>query len=137
MDMQNAAYNLNWISIFVSSISALIFGALWYSPATFGKIWQRELKMSDEVYNAGNPAKIFGGTIILFLLSAVVIDMFIGSQATIDFGASAGFMIGLAWVSGSIGINCLFERKSLKLFLIDSGYFTISYTLMGAILGAW
>jgi len=137
MDTQAAITNINWLSVIISPLAALFLGALWYSPVTFGKVWQKELKMTDEEFKTGNPLKIFGLTVILLFLGAFSLEMFIGSTATTSFGAFAGFMAGLFWVSTSIGIKCLFERKGIKLFLIDAGYFTLSYTLMGIILGAW
>ena len=47
-----------------------------------------------------------------------------------------GFGIGLGFIATSIGVNYLFARKSLKLFLIDAGYWTVVYTAMGAVFGA-
>ena len=41
-----------------------------------------------------------------------------------------------SFVATSIGVNYLFARKSLKLFLIDGGYWTVVYTAMGAVFGA-
>jgi hypothetical protein len=37
----------------------------------------------------------------------------------------------------SLGVIYLFEQRSLKLWLINSGYQVVAYTMMGAILGAW
>ncbi len=47
-----------------------------------------------------------------------------------------GFGVGLGFVATSVGVNYLFARKSFKLFLIDGGYWTVVYTVMGAIFGA-
>ena len=50
--------------------------------------------------------------------------------------ALAGFVIGgLGFVATSVGVNYLFARKSLKLFLIDGGYWTVEYTVTGAVFG--
>jgi hypothetical protein len=40
-------------------------------------------------------------------------------------------------VAGSFGINYLFEQRSLRLFLINGGYHTLQYTLIGLVLGLW
>jgi hypothetical protein len=37
----------------------------------------------------------------------------------------------------SLGVIYLFERRSLKLWLINSGYQVLAFALVGAILGAW
>ena len=52
-------------------------------------------------------------------------------------GALYGFTAGLCWVSACFAINYLFERKQLSLFLINGGYHTLQFTLIGLILGAW
>ncbi len=36
-------------------------------------------------------------------------------------------------MAASLGINYLFERKPLKLFLINGGYFTLQFTLYGLV----
>jgi drug/metabolite transporter (DMT)-like permease len=52
-------------------------------------------------------------------------------------GLGAGFSAGLCWVSASFGVNYLFERKSMKLFLINAGYHTLQFTVIGLILALW
>jgi hypothetical protein len=47
------------------------------------------------------------------------------------FGFAAGFSAGLCWVAASFGINYLFERRSLKLFLINGGYHTLQFAIIG------
>jgi hypothetical protein len=49
----------------------------------------------------------------------------------------AGFYVGLFWVGGGLGVIYLFEQRPLKHWLVNAGYMTIAFTLMGAILGAW
>jgi hypothetical protein len=49
----------------------------------------------------------------------------------------AGFSAGLSWVAASFGINDLFEPKSLVLFLINGGYHTVQFTVIGLVLGLW
>ena len=42
---------------------------------------------------------------------------------------------GLCWVAASFGINYLFERRPLGLWLINGGYHTLQFTVFGLILG--
>jgi hypothetical protein len=128
--------SINWISVLVASLAAFAIGGLWYSPLLFSKIWQRELKLSDEDLKSANMALIFGTTFFLNVVGAVFLDMLIGPEACWMNGLVTGLLVGLAWISTSIGINYLFGRKSLKLFLIDAGYFVVFYAIMGLILGS-
>jgi hypothetical protein len=62
---------------------------------------------------------------------------FIGPKGSLGFGAFAGFATGLGWVAMSLAVIYLFEQRSVKLWLINAGCQTLSYTLMGALVGGW
>ena len=49
--------------------------------------------------------------------------------------AGAGFAAGLCWVAAALGIDYLFERRPLSLWLINGGYHMLQFTLFGLILG--
>jgi len=125
---------VNLLAVFVAGVSAFILGGLWYAPFLFGKAWQLEAKLSDEDMKARNMGLMFGGSFALSLIGAFVFAMFLGPSPEMGFALGAGSSAGLCWVAGSFGINYLFEKKSLKLFLINGGYHTIQFTLYGAIL---
>ena len=125
-----------WAAL-VAALSGFVLGGLWYSPVLFGKAWQRETGLSDEVLAKGNMALIFGTTFVLCLVASAVFAMFLGPKPSLELGVGAGFAAGLCWVTASFGINYLFERKSLKLFLINGGYHTLQFTLIGLVLALW
>jgi hypothetical protein len=56
---------------------------------------------------------------------------------TFKHGALHGFMSGLFFAFPLIAINGLFERKSWKYIFIHAGYWTVSMTIMGAIVCGW
>jgi UDP-N-acetylmuramyl pentapeptide phosphotransferase/UDP-N-acetylglucosamine-1-phosphate transferase len=56
---------------------------------------------------------------------------------TFKHGALHGLLAGLFIVLPIIAINGLFERKSAKYIFINSGYWTVALTIMGAILCGW
>ena len=136
MDFGSAFLEINWLSVVLAALSAFAIGSLWYSPVLFGKAWQKEIKLRDSDIKNANMPLIFGSSFVLNLIAALVLAMFIGKEATAGFGAIAGFLVGIAWVATSIGINYLFARKSLKLYFIDAGYFVLFFPVMGLILGA-
>jgi hypothetical protein len=128
---------INWLAALAAAVSSFVVGGLWYVPALFGKAWQREAGVTDEQIKTGNPVKIFGGALVLSVIAAVVFAMFLGPKPAVGFATSAGFAAGLCWVATSFGINYLFERKSLTLFLINGGYHTVQFTVIGLVLGLW
>jgi Protein of unknown function (DUF1761) len=128
---------INWLAVLAAAFSSFVIGGLWYSPMLFGKLWQREAGLSDEQLKAGNPARIFGGAFVLSLMAAAVFAMFLGPAPSLGLALGAGFSAGLCWVAASFGINYLFEHKSLALFLVNGGYHTLQFTVIGLVLGLW
>ena len=127
--------NVNWIAVLVCGVSSLALGGIWYSPLLFGKTWQRLAGVSDEQAKSGNMAMIFGLTFLLSLIAAYVFGMFLGTSMPLAGAVGAGFAAGLCWVAASLGIDYLFERRPLGLWLVNGGYHTLQFTLFGLILG--
>lgn len=128
---------INYFAVAAAAVAAFVLGGLWYSPVLFGKAWQREVGLSDDALKQGNMARIFGLALVLSLVTAFVFALFLGPRPPMALGLGAGFAAGLCWVASSFGMNYLFARRSFKLFLIDGGYHTLQFTLIGAIIAMW
>ena len=126
---------VNWLAVALSALSSLVLGGIWYSPALFAKAWQSAAGLSDEQLKSGNMALTFGLTFVLSFIAAAVFAMFLGTEMSVGAATAAGFSAGLCWVAAAFGINYLFERRPLKLWLINAGYHTLQFTLFGLIIG--
>jgi hypothetical protein len=129
---------INWLAVFVAALSTFLLGGLWYSPALFGKAWQRENNLSDDDLKKGNMAKIFGLSFVWSIVMSLNLALFLNAPVTdAAWGTTAGFLAGFGWVAMGIFVIGLFERRSLRYMLINAGYMTVSFTIMGLIIGAW
>ena len=128
---------INYWAVIVASVSTFALGSLWYSPLMFEKPWMKELGFTKEGMENANMLKIFGITFILMFIIAFNLAAFIGTESDWKSGMMAGALAGIGWVAAAIGVNYLFERKSFRFFMINAGYMAVSFTIMGAILGAW
>jgi Protein of unknown function (DUF1761) len=137
MSMSQALAGVNGFAVLAAALAAFAIGAVWYSPALFARAWMRATGLTEERLKQGNMAVIFGLAFALELVAALVLGLFLGPEANLAFGTAAGFMTGLFWVSGALGVVYLFERRPLALWCIDAGYQVVLFTVMGAILGAW
>lgn len=126
---------VEWLPSLIATLAAFGLGGLWYSPFLFGKVWQREAGLSDEQLARANRARIFGISFVLCFIAAVAFSMVIGPDASFFMSFHSGLGIGLAWVATSFGVNYLFELKSLKLWLVNSGYHVMQFTLYGLVFG--
>lgn len=134
MDMESAFASLNWLAILLASVSTFMIGGAWYSPLMFSKKWMMEAEITEEDLKQGQ-AKVFGLSFIFSFVAAFVLAMFLGPEADVVFGITAGFMVGFAWVLLSMGTTYLFERRSFTLLAINGGYHVVSFMIMGMIIG--
>jgi len=126
---------VDWLPTIVATALAFLLGGIWYGPL-FGKAWMAEHDLTSERIKAEfSPAKTYGATFALALLSAVVLGVVLGPDARPLAGLGAGLTVGICWVAASIGTNYLFSGNSMRLFLIDGGYHTVKFALMGLAFG--
>ncbi len=132
--MQSVA--LNHVAVITAAVLAFIIGGAWYGPL-FGKVWMREVGLTPETA-AANQAKIFGLAFVYTLVMAYNLAFFLGDPS-IGLGMATfyGFATGFGWIAMGLFIVGLFERRSMKLMLVNGGYMTVTLTLMGLIIGAW
>lgn len=134
--------NINFLAVIVATLSTFFVGWLWYGPL-FGNIWMKAVGLSEEDLQQGNMAKIFGLAFFFEFIMAFNLAMFFyGSPeaevaVTAGSGAFYGFLTGFGWIFFALAVNSLFEQKSWKYILVNGGYWTITFTVMGLILGAW
>ncbi|HEX6939301.1 MAG TPA: DUF1761 domain-containing protein [Longimicrobiales bacterium] len=136
MDMQSVLGGINWLAVIVAALSTFALGAVWYGPV-FGKAWMGASGMTEERARQGNTGMIFGVAFVIEFIAATVLAMFIGAEADAVFGLFAGLATGLFWVAGALGVVYLFEQRPLAHWAVNAGYMVVSFTIMGAILGAW
>ena len=125
--------SLNWLAVALAAISSFVIGGLWYS-LLFARPWQRAAGVTDDQLKTGT-APVFLGSLILAIVMALSLAAFIGSNGP-AFGVFAGFATGATFVACAFGVNYLFERRSPVLFAINGSYNVVSFTVMGAIIGA-
>jgi hypothetical protein len=127
---------INWLAVLAASLVGFVVGAIWYGPV-FGKVWMGLVGLTEEDAGKVNMAKVYGICFVLQLIMAINLAMFLGTEINAGMGAAYGFATGFGWVALAFAINALFEQKPLKYMLINGGYWSIVFTLMGLIIGAW
>mgnify|MGYP003584422129 CR=1 FL=1 len=126
---------IHWLAVLVAAIAGFAVGALWYGPV-FGKAWMAERGVTAEDGANANMPLIFGTAFVLNLIASFVLDHVLGTYGTPDLGLSVMIAGGIAlgFIATSFGVNYLFSRLSIRLFLIDAGYWLVVYCVMGVVL---
>jgi hypothetical protein len=123
---------MNAIAIIAAALLGFAVGGLWYGPL-FGKAWAAARGLSAEQLSAGNMPMIFGLTFLLNLGSATALFHVFATVGAPDLGMAVMVAGGIAlgFIVPALGVNYLFSRQTLRLFLIDAGYWLVIYVLMG------
>ena len=156
----------NILAILVAAISALVVGFVWYNPKVFGNAWMKAAGLSEEQLKGGNMAKIFALALLFAILLAfslqgmtihqmgafsmvggdvenalpsyqAFMDDYGDAFRTFKHGALHGVLAGIFIALPLIGTNALFERKGAKYIFINSGYWVVTFGIMGAIICGW
>jgi hypothetical protein len=119
--------------VLAGTAAFFLVGVLWYG-AVFGKVWQRAAGLTNRQLQAGNTGLILALAFAFEMLIAMVLWHLIARTDPKPFVVmmmAMGFAIGV--MIPAIGINYLFLRKSLALFLIDAGHFLVGMAAMGGV----
>jgi hypothetical protein len=134
--MENMIIN-HW-AVLVCAIFNMVLGAIWYSPALFYNAWKKENNLTDEQLKKSNPIKTHGISFLLAYLMSYNLAFFLGDTNTDwQWGLTAGFLTGFGWAAAIFTAIALFEQKSWKYILINSGYIIVYFSVIGFILGIW
>ncbi|MBT8189124.1 MAG: DUF1761 domain-containing protein [Bacteroidia bacterium] len=120
----------------IGGVAAFLLGFLWYT-ALFGKAWQAETGMTDEEAQS-NMARTHGLAFLMMVIMSYAVNIIINyhdpEDQTFLHGGFHGLMAGLFYAAPAIAINYLYQRKSLKLYLIDAAYMVLLLGLSGGVM---
>ena len=129
--------HFHWLPIVLAALAGFLVGGIWYGPL-FGKAWMKARGITPESAAGANMPVIFGMTFLFNLIAAVMLDhlyLTYDAHLGLHYSLVVAAIIGVGFISTSIGVNYLFSRQPRSLFLIDAGYWITIYLVMGAIFG--
>lgn len=126
-------------AVLVSSLICFAIGALWLSPALFGKMWLKSLNIPEIEYS-----RYINGRTFLWL-AVFVIGFNIGIGIVIDMlgytnmkeGVYAGIYMWIIFAVPLCGILMAFERRPFSLAVIYTGYFLVILVISSALFAMW
>ena len=127
---------VNWFAVLAATVAAFLIGGAWFSPALFGRA-AGVVHTAEAAGTGRNMPWIFVGAFVLWWLAASVMAAVLGPNATTLDGFYAGMLIGLLVVTPAMGITYIFEKRSARFWVVNGGYHTVTFTVIGTILGAW
>ena len=132
---------INVWAVLAGTLALWMLGALWYSPVMFGKTWQKEVEFKEEGIKKSNVAVVFGLSFVAMLFMVWALNFVINSHkpenVSLFVGLHYGAFMGFFFSMMTMGVNYLYQRRSVTLWLIDGFYMVIGLGIAGMILGGW
>ncbi len=129
------------MAIIVAVVVGFVIGFLWHGPL-FGKAWAREMGMNTSGEKPDMMKPMLMNIVGLFLVAYVLYHGLVMGNAFFNTsGASAGMMGAFWYWLGffvPVFINTVaWEKRSWKLFFINTGYWLVTLLAMSATLSHW
>lgn len=103
----------------------------------FGKAWSRETGLDEEKLKETNLKLVLGLTFIIAYISSYNLAAFLGDPNTDwKWGTAAGLLAAF-WAIAMYVIVSLFEQRTVRHMLINSGYMAVYFGVCGFLLGFW
>lgn len=128
---------INWLAVIAATLSMFALGALWYSPVLFVKPWAKAAGLEIDYDKRGNFAAILGISFVLTLIMAANLAFFVAGVPDLGTVVAYSVAAGFGWAALGLWVISLFERRPFAYVLINGGYLTVGFAIMGLILGLW
>jgi Protein of unknown function (DUF1761) len=137
---------INYMAILTAVVANFILGFIWYTPL-FGKAWAKEMGFDTSIKPA--PAELAKGMIIMVIGNFLMAYVFAHNIAAwgfvpeMDEMPAIGIILNAAiftWLGFYVPVDLgaiAWERKSWKLFGINTGYHLAMLLVAAAILTLW
>ncbi|MEK6825408.1 MAG: DUF1761 domain-containing protein [Nanoarchaeota archaeon] len=134
--------SVNYAAVLIAAVASMIIGAIWYSPAVFGKIWMKGAHMSgSDIKKAKKQGmgKLYLIAFIGSLLFAYVLAHFVSyvNAATNADALELALWTWLGFVVPLLLGNTLWKGESWGAYLVNIVYQLVSISVMAVILTYW
>ena len=130
---------INYLAVIVCTAVAMVLGSLWYSPVLFGNTWTKCAGLQiEEIEKKDTTKAMIISTISSFIGNMALASIIIMTQtATCGKGLALGALVSLGLMATSFLTCCVYEKRSLKLWMIHTVYYVIYFTINGGIMAIW
>ena len=130
---------VNIIAVIGTTFFMMASATVWFSPMMFGKLWLRELKVTEEEIEASRQSMYthlgltaFSYAVALFVLAFIALRI-----GDLEITTLEGSVIIVALVVAFLGNISLWENKTLTYFLINSSFYTYFIIIGMFMLSYW
>ena len=134
---------INYFAVIAATVACQAIGFAWYGPV-FGKLWMKlsgitEKQIAEHKKKGKSMAPTFAISALGSLVMAFVLAHFVDyvEATTISGALSLAFWLWLGFIATVLVGGVLWERKSWKLYGLNSAYYLVVLSVMASILAVW
>jgi len=129
---------VNWIAVLLSALAGYAIGAVWYMA--LANPWMKAAGLTPETIKGADGKQNPLPFIIAALANIVMATMLFGilvhvGDPTPRRGMMSAIFIWIGFVATTLAVNYAYQKKPLRLTLIDGGHWLVNLAAQGAILG--
>lgn len=129
---------VGFFPVLFAGIVSVVIGFAWYHPRVFGSMWMRLSNLSPESVEKGKrrmPMMVFFGLLASMFTAYVMNHLGIRLEVYSIIGAiGLGLWCWIGFVATTMLGSVLWEQKSFKLYLINAGYWLVSFIAMAVVI---
>lgn len=131
---------VNWWAVILATASSMVVGSIWYARSVFGNVWIKLTKIDEKKMGEG-AAKAIAITVLASLVTAYVLahvtflsHKFFNNSFFTD-AVSTAFWLWLGLTAARLVVHDVFERRPVKLTVLNAAHELVTLVVMGAIIG--
>lgn len=128
----------NLLPVLLAGIISAVIGFIWYHPRVFGGAWTRLSGVTPETVERGKRRMHVYATLALIagMLAAFVLHSLETKLGiyTIAGAVQLGFWLWAGFVVPALSGIVLWEQKPVLLYIINAGYWLVSFVAMAIVL---
>jgi cytochrome bd-type quinol oxidase subunit 2 len=131
---------LNWLAILCAGAAYWVLGFVWYS-LLFGKMWaaEQERHRGTQPCPSGGMGPKLISTFVANVIAAAAMAYLIKRTGFMDMNHALKLAVatGLGFAGTAVTIISVWESKSTKVWVIDTGFYLLGAILLAVILISW
>jgi len=130
------------LAVIISAAASILFGAFWYSPLLFGKVWAKLAgirKLTNQVQMQRSMRRAHFFTVVVTLIATYVLAQFVAYLTVSSFVSGVQLSL-LVWIAFEVPLTLnevLWGGKSWKLFLLNAAHHLFALVIGTSVLVAF